>query len=149
MATILVQIADRPWTLDAMHFAAAIATNEHLPIVLLRLIPVPHPILLGTEFMDDFSREEYQLIKECLSIAEVYHVDAYVQPMQYCSSLDALIQAAESLDSQIVFAHLRKSIFPFLQDFQVRSLRKALHPRRLYTLKETPNSREQIPALVS
>ena len=48
--TIMVQIADRAWTLDALHCACQMARRSAAVIALVSMIPVQHTGWLGTEW---------------------------------------------------------------------------------------------------
>jgi hypothetical protein len=146
MKTILLQLADESWTIDAVHLASAMAANTGMSLTLLRLIPVNNPGLLGTPLQHELSRKELAFFQKCLEIARAYNIEVSIQPMQYLTRIDALAQAAESCDSQIVFAPLPISPIGLWRKWQHWRLKTALQPRRLYTLDE-PISTEQIPAV--
>jgi hypothetical protein len=56
---IMLQIADRTWTLEALHCVCAIARKMSAKIPLVKMIPVQHIRWLGTELGNmNFSEED-------------------------------------------------------------------------------------------
>lgn len=151
MATqILVQMSDFEWTLQAMHLACAMARNTHSGLALLHLMPVANPALLGTEVgVTPPATSERRRLNEYAMIAEDYGVDLALQPMQYESVTDALVQAAEHVGASVVFAHLSASGLPFWQRFRVWNLRRQLAAQgcRLFTLEQPELTGEWTPSV--
>jgi len=143
MNTVLVQNADREWTMKAMHLACAVARNTGSSLVLLHLIPVKNPGLLGSPVgLDSLSRLEEANLKEYGMIAEDYGVKLVLQPMQYLSLIEALVQAAENVNAHAIFARLPEHSFQFWNRFQRWSLRRQLRCP-LYTLDPSEPVRVQ------
>lgn len=150
MYSILVQMAEERWTMQAMHLACALARNTGGKVVLLRLIPVRNPGLLGASIGDWSPTEgEYQRIKEYAATAEDYDVQLILQPMQYLNLLDAVVDAAEELDTVVVFAQVMPSRIPYWQRFQAWNLerRLRLQRRQLFTLEQPVGSIEWTPSI--
>ncbi len=139
MRTILVQMADGRWTMQAVHLASAMARSMAGRVVLLYLMPVKNPGLLGSELgITPPTPQEHEEMAECASIAEDYGVEISVQPMQYESLTDALVQAAELLEPFALFACVPESIIPLWRRFQLWTLQRQLAVQhcRLYTLDQ-------------
>jgi hypothetical protein len=150
MKTIMVQMADRKWTMQALHLACALARNNHAEVVLLRLTPVKNLGLLGSELANvPPSDDEYEDLGRFGQTAEDYGVPMRVQPMQYTTLIDAIDQAAEFLGAQAVFAKLPQNAIPYWRKFQVWSLSRSLASRccQLYTLDEPTTDVEWTPSV--
>lgn len=150
MGTILVQISDRKWTTQAMHFACAMARNTYSQLVLLHLIKVRSPYLLGTEIgVIPPTSGELEDIDEYETIAEDYGLEVVLQPMQYVSFPDALTQAAEYTHAAVLFTHVPESVFPFWHQLRLWNLRRQLTSQgcQLYTLDEPVQTEEWVPAV--
>lgn len=103
MTTILVQMSRDAWTREALHQACALARGRGSYVTLLWLIPVPPP-LLGSAFgwsSADF--REWKRLGEYRATAEDYGVELVVQPMQYVSFQDAIVQAVCLLNASVAF----------------------------------------------
>jgi hypothetical protein len=137
---IMVQIADRPWTVDAIHSACKLARQINGQLVLMSMIPVQHLSYLGTEFgylnVTDAMRSA---MHEYASTAEDYGVPFSTQRFQYVTLLEAIVQAANEVNAQLVFATLPQSIIPYWRKFQQTRLRHQLqhHHRVLIDLEQT------------
>ena len=126
---IMVQIADndRAWTLEALHCAAIMARERSAKIVLVKMIPVQHIGWLGTELgYLHLTEHDEQELADYAATLEDYGVDYEVCPFQYATLTDALVQAAEFVGAQTVFATLPASRIPFWQRFQLHDLRHHL-----------------------
>jgi hypothetical protein len=150
MYTILVQMAEEKWTMEAMHLACALAHSTGAQVALLRLVQVQHPSYLGTSFGDKPpDKAEYQRLKEYAATAEDYGAELIVYWMQCISSLDAMVQAAENLDATIVFARVKPTWLTFWHKFQVWNLKRMLmtNRRQVFTLDEPTSSMEWTPSI--
>ncbi len=150
MKTILVQMSEPAWTMQALHLACALARNNSTQIILLRLIPVHHPSYLGTAFGNTppADHEQHEL-DEYAATAEDYGVALSIQPMQCATTLDALVDAADQLNVDVVFAHPGKSWLPYWQAFQTWNLKRQLSAvqRQLFTLDSVPPKDGYLPAI--
>ena len=135
MKTIMVQMADKQWTMEAMHLASALARNSGSKLVLLRLCLANNPGLLGWGIPVPTVKEQ-SLIREFAAVAEDYGVEFWVQPMQFVSLAEALAQAVELFKIQVLFAHIPPSNLPFWRRFQLWNLKRQLANCHLYTLDE-------------
>ncbi len=138
MNTILVQMTNENWTLQALHRACALARNNGARISLVRLMQVQHLGFLGTEFgSEPLSQREYAAWLNYAAIAEDYGVEIVRQSMQCWSPLDAIADAADYVDAQVVFAHIPHSFIPYMDRLQRWRLQRRLGQakRQLYTLQ--------------
>jgi len=139
MNTILVQMAEAEWTEEALHLACAMARNTGGSVILLRLFCAQHYSWLGQAFWNEApSQEESDRLWGYKAIADQYDIDLSIQPMQYATFIEALIDARDQLDTEIVFACIPGSTLPMWQKFQKWNLRRQLAQRHcaLYTLDE-------------
>ncbi|MCI0710945.1 MAG: hypothetical protein L0154_12365 [Chloroflexi bacterium] len=135
METIIVQISDHQWTMEATHLACALARRIDGNIVLLRCVLANNPGLLGWG-VPLLTNSEYQNIKEYTAVAEDYGVEYTVQPMQFISLMDALAQATQQLDARVLFAHIPRTRISLWRKFRLWQLRHQLHNCYLYTVDE-------------
>lgn len=140
MSTILIHVTDQTHTVAALRTACELACNNQHDIVLLKLIPVMHPGWLGTDdwgYMNLTSKDQEALL-DYQRYAEKRGVQVEVCCMQSISTVDALIEAVENANVQIVFAHLPHTIIPFLRYWH-RKLQHRLeqHQCQLYLSDST------------
>ncbi|MBI5931734.1 MAG: hypothetical protein HY862_20660 [Chloroflexi bacterium] len=138
MNTIMVQICDRQWTLQALHLACAIARNQQSDVTLVRMIPVQQMTWVGTDLANiPMSRDEQKLVDELQLTAEDYGIKISIRDMQYFTLLEALVEMAESLESKAIFATLPDTSLPYWRRFQMWRLQHQLNRRncQLYTLE--------------
>jgi hypothetical protein len=150
MKTILVQMSEKSWTMEALHLACALARNNASHVILLRLMPVHHPSYLGTAFGDTSpTNHERHEIAEYAATAEDYGVELSLQSMQCATTLEALVDAAGQLDVDVVFAHIHKSWLPYWHEFQAWQLRRQLSARhrQLFTLDGSSRDQKYVPAI--
>jgi nucleotide-binding universal stress UspA family protein len=148
MFTVLVQAADESWTTQAMHLAAALARNEGGEVALLRLLPVQHLEYLGTPLGDESpTSQEYDDLKQYAATAEDYGVELTVYTMQCFAPLDAVAQAAELVDAQVVFASVPPSHIPYRQRLRTWWLAHRLNHRQLFTLDQPAERHNWVPSI--
>lgn len=116
---LLIVMGDEDWTLAALHLACAMSRCSHTEVLLLKMIPVRHPSLLGTEagFLD-FVVEDMQALAEIVAAAEDYGVPLDVQLFQYASYWSGVVDAAAQLGATAVIAHIPPSPIPYIQTFR-------------------------------
>jgi nucleotide-binding universal stress UspA family protein len=142
MSSILVQMADHEWTQRALHIACGLAREQKADVVLLRLMQVEHISYLGSEFGEAaFTHEEYTKIDLYAMIAEEYGVEVSIEQIQALSPLDAVVDAANTLDARVIFARVLPSAIPFLHTLRMHHLERRLRGsgRQLFTLDESDN----------
>jgi hypothetical protein len=150
MTTIMVQIAEKRWTSQAVHMASAIARHHGVAIHLVRMIPVQHASWLGTEFgnIRDSSQEYADFMDYCKT-AEDYGVTVCLSQMQYHTLHEAIAEAAEYLNADLVFATLPDMRFRLWRKFLLRRLTRRLekHQRTLFTLEPVPGADDWTPSV--
>lgn len=150
MGTVVVQISDRKWTTQAVHFACAMARNTHSRLVLLHLIAARNAYLLGTDLGTRLpTKPELEAIGEYELIAEEYGLEITLQRMQYECFGDALVQAVEVTHPSVLFANIPRSVFPFWRRIELWNLRHQLSSMncQLYTLDEAEQEQEWLPSV--
>jgi nucleotide-binding universal stress UspA family protein len=150
MNTIMVYIGEHKWTVQALHLACALARNNNTTVTLVRMVPVQHTRWLGTEAGNTPpTSEAYELLREYQATAEDYGVELVVCSMQYATLADALGEAADHLDTPVVFATLPQSVIPYWRKFQLWMLEHhlAANQRRLYTLDQPTNVETWTPSV--
>lgn len=150
MKTILVQLSARPWTMQALHLACALARNTEAEVILLRLMQVRHPSYLGTEFgYASPTRQEAADLADYGATAEDYGVSLALREMQCVTALNAVADAAEQTGSEIVFAHVPPSRIPYWRRYQIWSLEHRLSTgrRQLFTLDKPVSGVDQPAAI--
>lgn len=119
MKTILVQMSEKQWTMPALHLACALARNTQANIILLRLMTVAHPAYLGSEFGYSIpTAQEREDIAEYKATAEDYDITLTVKSIQCLTPLDVIVDAAQQLNADAVFADVPHSPIPYWQKFQ-------------------------------
>ncbi|NJO82847.1 MAG: universal stress protein [Blastochloris sp.] len=152
MKPILVQMANPPWTLQAIHFACAMARNHGTTVILLRLMPVHHPNYLGESYGGCMpTPKEDDALREYEATAEDYGVEFVIQPMQSAATLSAIVDAAEQLDVEMVFAYIASSRVPFWEKLQTWWLTHQLAAahRQLFTLARLPHANQPAPLVIT
>lgn len=150
MNTILVQMSEKVWTMQALHLACALARNSSATLVLARLVEVQHYAHLGTPFGDNVpTPQEYDDIQEYAATAEDYGIEFSFRVMQCANRLEALADAADYLDSEVVFAHIPRSRIPYWQDIQTWLLKRRLAAghRQLFTLARPSQQETYAPSI--
>ena len=134
---IMVQILDREWTQEALHCACRLARNTSATIVLVKMIPVQHPGWLGTDLgYQNFTAQEQAEYADYQTTLEDYGVEFTALLFQYLTLTDAIAQAAEHVNAQIVFARVPDSIIPFWTQFQQWSLKRQLTRQQRRLIKD-------------
>jgi len=144
MSTIMVQIMDPQKTLEALHFACALARGQRSKVVLVKMVLVDHLSWLGSELGNHhFTDEDNEALRNFREIAHSYDVEVETQTFQFTTFTSAIVQAADYVDAKIVFAELPPSTLPFWYRFRVWLVRQALAERdgHLYLLEKgrSPN----------
>ena len=123
---ILVQLADRRWTLEATHLACQLARVLGAEIVFIKMVPVQHIEWLGTELgYRDFTAEDYENLEDYAATAEDYSVPCSVHRYQYITFPEGICDVTEIYGTQLVFAKPIHKI-KFIRQIQSRLLRAAL-----------------------
>lgn len=135
---LMIVMSDKGWTLAALHMACAISRGGTTEVLLLKMMPVRHPLLLGTEagFLN-FKAEDAQTLSEMEATAEDYDVFLDVALFQYASYWSGLVDAASQFGATAVIAHIPHSPIPYWQTFRHWWLRRQLaHQKQLFLALE-------------
>lgn len=151
MSTILVQMSDKQWTMQAIHLACALARNSDGNVVLLDLMQVTHPGYLGTGLgYTPLTPDQSTGVHEYTSTAEDYGIQLSFKRMQCVSVMDAIVEAAEYLTADVVFAHIPESRFSFWHSYQRWDMKRRLVAahRQLFSLDRIGQSVDQPPTII-
>ena len=120
---IMVQIADRAWTMEALHRACRLGRTMLTHIGLVKMVPVQHIGWLGTELGNqNFSESDQREIINYEATIEDYGIAFSLTISQYSELDKAIVQSADMLNASIVFATLPKTIIPFWRNLQLQHL---------------------------
>lgn len=126
-SVIMVQISNREWTLEALHCACLLARDTSARIALVKMIPVQHASWLGTELgYMHFTHQEQADFADYQATIEDYGVEFTPVVLQYVTFTEAIIQAVEHVNAQIVFAQIPESGIPLWTNFQRWMLNRKL-----------------------
>ena len=104
-STIMVQIADREWTLEALHAACVLGRKTNAQIVLVYMLPVHNVRFLGTTWGNlNFTPEQQDDFADYQTTVEDYGLDYTPVVFQYATWVEGTLQAAEYVKADIVFA---------------------------------------------
>lgn len=147
-STIMVQLANRAWTLEALHCAGTLARGNQAQVALMQMLPVQHLAMLGTEFgYMDYTAEAHAELREYAATIEDYGVPYSLHTFQYATLPEALVDAADYVDAETVFATLPHYLLPYWRAFQLKRLAVNLanHQRQLFTLQHADGSQAAYP----
>ncbi|MDX2076641.1 MAG: hypothetical protein SFZ02_09445 [bacterium] len=145
MKPVAIVIADHTWTVKAMHLACALSRNTQSSLILLDFRRTKNIALLGTGIgYDTPTMAEYVALRDYFMIAEDYGVPMTIQPVEYISHYDALVQMVELFMPTTLFAKAPKSLIPALGRLSIWQARKQLEHLncKLYTLDESYRKEE-------
>lgn len=149
---IMVQVSNYRTTLEMMHLACAMAGDLKASVVMVEMVAAQHPGWLGTDF-GNMSRTEQtrREIESYRATAEDYGIEIELQPFQYITLVDAIADAADYVDADIVFANISESTIPLWQRFQTWLLRTKLARcgRQLYLPGQDTNTTDSVPFVVA
>ncbi len=123
---ILIQLADRQWTLEATHLACQVARLRGAEIIFIKMVAVQNIGWLGTELgYRDFSDEDYDNMEDYAATAEDYGVLCSVHRYQYITFPEGMSNVADHYRTQLVFAKPIHKI-KIIRQIQFWLLRRAL-----------------------
>lgn len=135
---IMVVIGEHEWTLDAVHQACALARRDGNQLVLLKMVPVKHHLLLGTDPGSFVNKDEQSRVMEYLSLVDSYAVSCSICIFQYVAYSNALLSAAEQLDIRTIFASFPQEWLSAWRRFKISWLKRRLvrYDRALHVLDQ-------------
>lgn len=111
---LLIVMSDPAWTSAALHLACAMSRRRQTDIVLLKMVPVRHPLLLGTEAGTlDFTPADAKALNDMAATAEDYGVGLQIEVCQFANYWHAVVGAAEALAVTAVIAHISPITLPY------------------------------------
>jgi hypothetical protein len=124
---LMIVMGERAWTLAALHLACAMARRGEASVVLLHMVPVMHPLMLGTAAgLFNFSDDADEALLEMAETAEDYGVSLDVWLFQYAGYWSGLVNAAAQVEATAVIAQIRPSPVPYWQVFRRKWLGRRL-----------------------
>lgn len=140
---LMIVMGDSAWTLAVLHLACVMSRRGKTDVLLLKMIPVRHPLLLGTEAgYLDFTAEDALALEDMAATAEDYGVSLDMRVFQYASYWSGVVDAAAQLGVTAVILRIPPSPIPHWQDFRRWWLRQKLarQQQMLLTLEDmTPS----------
>ena len=136
---LLIVMGERAWTLAALHLACAMSRRSQTEVVLLTMVPVRHPLLLGTDAGSlNFTPENAEALKDMAATAEDYGVSLNIEVCQYANYWHAVVDAAEQLGATAVIIHIPHTPIPFWSNLRRWLLRHQLARQQqlLFTLDD-------------
>lgn len=149
--TVMIVLGARPWTMQALHLACTLARRQDLTIVLVKMLPVSHPMLLDVPAGGlSLSRQDKLDMQEYAATAEDYGVTFTVRICQYASFIHGVVDAAEQLGVTAVFADVPHHVLSLWMHLQRWRLHWQLtwHNQQLYTLEQSDGRSPQAPAIL-
>lgn len=111
---LLIVMHDKAWTLAALHLVCAMSRRSQTKVVLLKMVPVRHPLLLGTDAsLLNFTPDDAKALSDMAATAEDYGVSLDVQLYSYANYWHAVVGAAEQLAATAVIVHIPRSPIPY------------------------------------
>lgn len=124
---LMIVMGERNWTQAVLHLVCAMARRSGAEVLLLKMAPVRHPLLLGAAVsLPDFTAEDIQILADLAATAEDYGVSMHVQLFQYANYWPGVVDAAAQLGTTAVLAHIPSSPIPYWHDFRRWWLRRRL-----------------------
>lgn len=138
MNPILLVISNPEWTQKAMHLACQLANDTQSPLILLDFRLTHNVGGLGQGVYNHPSYQDHFALRDYHLIAEDYTVPIKIQPVEYESFFDVMVQIVDEYNGTVVFAQPPKSIIPLWSTLTMWQLNYQLNKRncRLYTLQE-------------
>lgn len=147
VVNLMVVVGERPWTEQVLHLACTLARQHNGSISLVNLVPVRHPLLLGTDAAYlNFTGADEANLQDLAATIEDYNVSYTVHVSGYANYHNAIKQFAATLNAAVVFAAPSPSIIPFWSQIQSWLFSRTLvqHGHILFTLAPTTNEWSQL-----
>lgn len=127
MNTRLIEIAEREWTMNALHDACSAARINGDKIILLRMMHVNNPGFLGSEYAYLApDRQEMGDIHAYETLIEDYGVQATLSNIQYITRVECLIEIATAKQASVLYAKPAASWLGWWTRWQQRRLNNGL-----------------------
>lgn len=113
---LMIVMGETQWTLAALHLACAMSRRDQTELLLLKMLPARHPLLLGTPGGSlSFTAVDAQALENMAATAEDYGVTLTVRCCQYTNYWPAVVDAAAQLAVTAVLVHIPASPIPYWQ----------------------------------
>lgn len=147
MNTIMIALVgnDPKWAANAIHQAYGLARKNQANLVLVNLVQTQYHQWLGTDF--NLMMLDIPEVVTYLQTAEDYGVEISCKTYQYYALADAIVESAEWVKADVVFATLPHFMIPFWRNHQLHSIESQLthQHRQLLTLEPSiPPSRPML-----
>lgn len=126
-AYLMIVMGEIGWSQAALHLACAMSRREQADILLLKMIPARHPLLLGTRGGSlSFTESDSQALQNMAATAEDYGVSLKIEYCQYVNYWHGVVNAAEQLSVTAVLIHIPHNPIPYYRDLRSWWLRRHL-----------------------
>lgn len=116
---LMIVMGDRAWTLAALHLACAMSRRDQAELLLLKMVPVRHPLLLGSPTgSSDLTAQDAAALADMTATAEDYGVSLTVEICQYANYWHGMVDAAAQLEVTAVIIHIPHSSAPYRRNFR-------------------------------
>lgn len=146
----IVVLGEQSWTLRAVHLACALARRSEGQVVLLKMVPVKHPIQLGTPAGRlNLTDADRQALRDFGATAQDYGVEFRLQICHYAAYLSGVTDAAEQLAASAVFHQPLTGRVRAWEQLKTGRLKRALARRgcSLYSLEQAERQLTWTPAV--
>jgi hypothetical protein len=127
MPTLMVQMDDHKWTLNALHEACGKARTRGAQVVLALMLPQRH-VVFGNINVDryQFTDAEAEELREYNAVAAEYGVPLMTRVFEYDDLEEGISAAADALNAETVYARLPGALLPVTQHSHERHLEEVL-----------------------
>jgi hypothetical protein len=150
VSRLMIVMGEPKWTLAALHLACVMPRSDQAELLLLKMVPVQHPLLLGTPGSSlGFTADDAQALENMAATAEDYGVLLTIRRCQYANYWNAVVDAAEQLRATSVLVYIPPSPIPYWQSLRHRWLVRQLarQSQLLLTLDDLTPSLTWTPAI--
>lgn len=147
---LMIVMGEHTWTLTTLHLACALSRRRGAEIILVKMVPVRHPLLLGTAAGSmSFTDEDAAALEDLAATAEDYGVALDIQLCQYANYWSAVVDAAAQLNAAAIITHIPHSTLPYWYHFRHWWLRRQLarHQQKLLLIEELTPTLTWVPSL--
>ncbi|HRQ42304.1 MAG TPA: hypothetical protein PLD25_30675 [Chloroflexota bacterium] len=132
---LMIVMADARWTQAALHLACAMSRREQAELLLLKMLPVRHPLLLGTAGGSlSFTAVDARLLELMAMTAEDYGIPLEIRRCQYANYWNAVVDAAGQFSVTAVLIQIPPSPIPYWSKYRRWWLHRQLARQRQHLL---------------
>ncbi|MFO7680733.1 MAG: hypothetical protein R6X34_11830 [Chloroflexota bacterium] len=116
---LMIVMGERAWTLAALHLACAMSRRNQTELLLLKMAPVRHPLLLGDAAGSlSVTAEDTKALADMTATTEDYGVPLAVEICQYANYWHGVVDAAAQLGATAVIIHIPHASIPYRHNFR-------------------------------